>query len=102
MRTTPDENRQIADWIANKLNRSIAPVTIVIPEAGVSMLDAPGQAFHDPEADAALFDQLETRLNQSDKRRIVRLPYHINDPAFADALVAEFKALQSAKVAVSN
>ena len=28
----------------------------LIPEGGVSALDAPGQPFHDPDADAALFD----------------------------------------------
>ena len=98
MRTTPEENRRIAIWIADKLNRSTGPVTIVIPEAGVSMLDAPGQAFHDPEADAALFDTLEDRLTQSDKRRLVRSHHHINDPEFADALVAEFQAVRSAAV----
>lgn len=98
MRTTADENRQIATWIANKLNRSTAPLTLVIPQGGVSMLDAPGQAFHDPQADAALFDELESRLNVSDTRRLIRLPEHINDPAFADALVAEFHAVRSRSV----
>ena len=31
------------------------PVRFLLPEGGVSALDAPGHAFHDPEADAALF-----------------------------------------------
>jgi len=90
MRTMPEENREIARWIVGKLNRATSPVTLLIPEGGVSMLDAPGQPFHDPEADAALFDELETQLQQDNLRRIVRLPHHINDTAFAEALVAEF------------
>lgn len=94
MRTTPDENRQIANWIADKVNRSTSPITILIPEGGVSMLDAPGQAFHDPEANAALFDELEARVEQTEQRKIVRLPHHINDDAFADSLVETFLGLQ--------
>src|SRR5712691_1081856 len=93
MRTTADENRQFARWIAGKLNRSTAPLSLLIPELGVSMLDAPGQSFHDPVADAALFEELEQALVQTDERRIKRLPLHINDPQFAAALVEEFLTL---------
>jgi uncharacterized protein (UPF0261 family) len=90
MRTTVEENRQIARWIAEKVNRSTAPVELLIPERGVSMLDAEGQAFFDIEADRALFDTLEHEILQTDARRVTRHPYHINDAAFAEAIVAAF------------
>lgn len=90
MRTSPDENRQFARWIAEKLNRSSAPVRVLIPEGGVSLLDAPGQAFYDTEADAALFEELESRVHQSSTRQIRRLPLHINDPRFSQALVEAY------------
>ncbi len=93
MRTTADENRQIAEWIAAKLNQASSAVTLLIPEQGVSAIDAAGQAFHDPTADTALFEQLESRVEQSELRRIVRFPLHINDPEFATVLVAEFQRL---------
>lgn len=93
MRTTPEENRQIARWIARKVNRSHAPVTLLIPEKGVSMLDAPGQPFYDPEADSALFEELEESISQDEKRVIRRLPHHINDHAFAAVLVDEYLSL---------
>jgi uncharacterized protein (UPF0261 family) len=93
MRTTPEENRQFARWIASKLNRAEAPFRILIPEGGVSAIDAPGQAFYDPEADAALFDELESAVVPAPGRSIKRLPLHINDPAFARALVEEFLSL---------
>lgn len=93
MRTTPDENRQIARWIADKLNRSTAPLTLLIPELGVSSIDADRQPFHDPDADAALFDELERVVQQSSQRKIKRLPLHINDPVFVAALVEEFLTL---------
>ncbi len=52
MRTTPEENRRMGEWIGDKLNQMDAPVRFFLPEGGVSALDAPGQAFHDPAADA--------------------------------------------------
>jgi uncharacterized protein (UPF0261 family) len=90
MRTTADENREAGRWIAEKLNRCEGPVRLLIPERGVSMLDAPGQPFHDPDADAALFAALSATLVQTDRRRLVRLPLHINDAAFSQALVDSF------------
>jgi uncharacterized protein (UPF0261 family) len=93
MRTTAAENREFARWIARKLNESSAPLVLLAPEGGLSQLDAPGQAFHDPVADGALFDELEASLKQTPSRRLVRLPYHINDPLFAAALVETFLEL---------
>ncbi len=98
MRTTPDENRQIARWIAAKLNRSTAPLTLLIPELGVSVLDAPGQPFHDPVADAALFEELERSIEQTEQRQIRRLPLHINNPKFPAALVEAFSKLNQVMI----
>ena len=49
-------------WIAERLNRCEGPVRFLIPEGGVSGIDAPGQPFHDPDADAALFTAIEQTL----------------------------------------
>ena len=94
MRTTAQENHQFADWIAGKINRFDAQVTMLIPEGGVSALDAPGQPFWDPQADRALFDGLDELVKWTGKRRLIRLPHHINDPAFAEALVTAFLETQ--------
>ncbi len=91
MRTTAEECRQIGRWIAEKLNACEGPVRFLIPEKGVSALDAPGMAFHDPEADAAIFDTIEETLKQTASRRLTRLPLHINDPEFSAALVQNFR-----------
>jgi uncharacterized protein (UPF0261 family) len=56
-------------------------------------MDAPGEPFHDPEADAALFASIETALKQTADRRLVRLPLHINDRAFSAALVETFREI---------
>ncbi|GIT07713.1 MAG: hypothetical protein CM1200mP30_13430 [Pseudomonadota bacterium] len=87
MRTTPEENTLMGEWIAGKLNQMTGPVRFLIPEGGVSSLDAPGQAFHDPEADKALFDSLYNSFQQTSQRKLLRVPAHINDQDFAEALV---------------
>ena len=94
MRTTADENRQFAEWIANKLNRSTVPIQILIPENGVSLIDDEGQPFHDPDADKALFETLEAQIEQTENRQIKRLANNINDPEFAAALVASFQEIR--------
>ena len=90
MRTTAEECAQIGAWIAEKLNACSGPVRFLIPEKGVSALDIDGGAFFDPEADAALFEAIGSTLQQTPDRRLIRLPLHINDPAFARAAVDAF------------
>jgi len=63
------------------------PVRFLIPEGGVSAIDKPGQPFHDPEADRALFAAIEASFRAGADRKLQRLPLHINDEAFAAALV---------------
>lgn len=90
VRTTVEECRRLGAWIGDKLNRCDGPVRFLIPEKGVSALDIEGGAFFDPVADAALFDAIEKSIIWSDRRRLVRLPCHINDPAFADAVASHW------------
>ncbi|MCC6126751.1 MAG: Tm-1-like ATP-binding domain-containing protein [Pirellulales bacterium] len=90
MRTTPEENRRCARWMAAKINRSTAPFLLLIPEKGVSMLDAPGKPFYDPEADRALFEELEAAVQTNSTRQIRRVAAHINEPEFAEALLGAF------------
>jgi uncharacterized protein (UPF0261 family) len=93
MRTIPAENAAMGRWIGDKLNRCAGEVRFLIPEGGVSAIDAPGQPFYDPEADRALFESLEAEVKQTAKRKLIRLPYNLNDPAFAEALAGQFRAI---------
>ncbi len=97
MRTTAEENARMGRWIGERLNEMEGPVRFLIPELGVSALDAPGQPFHDPAADAALFQALEQTVRATQTRQLIRLPHHINDPAFAAALVQHFRALHAGR-----
>jgi len=93
MRTTPEENARFGTWIAAKLNRMTGPARFLLPLGGVSALDAPGQPFWNPQADAALFDALRRDVQQTDQRRLVDVPAHINDPAFAAEAVRQFREI---------
>jgi uncharacterized protein (UPF0261 family)/ABC-type branched-subunit amino acid transport system ATPase component len=90
MRTTAAENQSFGRFIAAKLNQMEGPVRFLLPLKGVSLIDAPGQPFHDPAADRMLFDTLENELRPGPNRRLIKLDMNINDPAYAQALVDHF------------
>ena len=83
MRTTTEECAQLGKIIAEKLNRSTGPVTVLIPWKGVSVISQPGQPFEDGVADELLFDTLKSRLRKDIE--VVEMDCHINDPTFAEA-----------------
>ena len=91
MRTTAAENVEVAEFIAAKLNACDGPVRFLLPEGGVSLLDAPDRPFWDPAANAALFTTIERRVEQTENRKVLRVSANINDPAFAAAVLAEFE-----------
>lgn len=95
MRTTPAENQDIGRFIAAKLNQMEGPVRFLLPLKGVSLIDAPGKPFYDPEADRMLFDTLEKEFRPGPNRRLIKLDMNINDTAFAKALVDHFLEIAS-------
>jgi uncharacterized protein (UPF0261 family) len=85
MRTTPEECAELGRRIARKLTAARGPVSVFVPLRGVSMIDAEGQPFHDPAADAALFDALRAGLDGSPVE-LVELDHNVNDEEFAIAM----------------
>jgi uncharacterized protein (UPF0261 family) len=83
MRTTPEECAQLGSIIAEKLSRSRGPLTVLIPRKALSVISAPGQKFHDPSADRALFDALKATLRKDIE--VIEMDCAINDEAFAEA-----------------
>lgn len=81
MRTNVDENEQLGRILAEKLNASTAAVTVLIPLGGLSMISLPGEPFHMPEADAALFESLKRNLREDIP--VIEMDCHINDAEFA-------------------
>lgn len=81
MRTTPEENERLGRILAEKCNLSTGPVAVLLPLGGISVISAPGQPFHWPEADAALFAAWKAGLRKDIP--VIEYPGAINDPAFA-------------------
>ena len=96
MRTTKEECVAIGEFLARKLAAMPGPARMLLPTGGGSALDAPGMPFHDPDADEALFSTIEHGVGRAGV--VVRLPYHVNDPEFADALVAAWREVTGAEV----
>jgi uncharacterized protein (UPF0261 family) len=93
MRTTAQENEEIGEWIAGRLNRCEGEVRFVLPLGGVSAIDAPGMPFHDPAADEALFAAIRSAFIRTPRRRLIETPHHINDPACAQLLADQFREI---------
>ena len=93
MRTTPEENERMGRWIGERLNQMDGPVRFLLPEGGVSALDAAGQPFWDAEADAALFRALERTVRQTGSRQLIRVKRNINDPEFASTVAGALRPL---------
>ena len=85
MRTTPDECREIGRQIAARLNLSTGPVTVLLPRKAISIISAPGQKFHDPAADTALFEAIRAELRRDIE--VIEMDCAINDAEFAEACV---------------
>ncbi|NOS71562.1 MAG: Tm-1-like ATP-binding domain-containing protein [Verrucomicrobia bacterium] len=83
MRTTADECSKLGGILAEKLNLSTGPVTVMLPLRGGSVISAPGGPFHDPDADKALYTKLKAGLRQGIP--VTEMDCAINDPAFAAA-----------------
>ncbi len=87
MRTTPDENAQMGEWIAARMNEMSGPVRFLLPEGGVSALDAEGMPFHDPEALASLFAAIRDTFKETGNRKLITVPHNLNTREFAQVAV---------------
>lgn len=84
MRTTVEENRQLGEIIAGKLNMSDGPTALMIPLKGVSMLDVEGGPFSGAAEDEMMFNMLRQHIDHS-KIELIELDANINDQLFAVA-----------------
>jgi uncharacterized protein (UPF0261 family) len=91
MRTTAEECRELGQKIAEKVNASTGPVSVLLPLRGISVISAAGGAFHDPEADAALFGALRSALRK--EIPVVEMDVEINAPEFAERCAQELLRL---------
>lgn len=90
MRTTPEESRKLGEEIGVKLSVPSSNTVVLLPNRGVSAIDAAGQSFDDPQARIELFAGIRSKLAElrssaTPAVEVIELGNHINDPAFAEA-----------------
>ncbi|MEM8956139.1 MAG: Tm-1-like ATP-binding domain-containing protein [Verrucomicrobiota bacterium] len=93
MRTNAAECAGLGQILAEKVNAYTAPVTVLLPLKGISVISTEGQPFHDPAADEALFNSIRENLRKDLK--IIELDNAINDAEFAAAAAEALLANRS-------
>ncbi len=91
IRTSREEMAELGRIVAARLAGARGPVVVAIPLGGLSIPNAPGGVFHDPEADAAFLSALRRDLRADIP--VVEVPAHINAPRFADTVLDLFLGL---------
>jgi uncharacterized protein (UPF0261 family) len=94
MRLSEDEMKRVADVMAEKLNRALGPVKVIVPLGGWSSLDRRGTDFYDAELDRAFVDELKKRLKREIEVRDVDAD--LETPEFAQAIVDAFDEIMVA------
>jgi uncharacterized protein (UPF0261 family) len=85
VRTQQNEIEALAKIIGESCNQAQGPWKILVPMKGFSAFDHPDGPLHDPAAPLLFVKMLEKILD--DYANLKTLPYHINDPQFARAII---------------
>jgi uncharacterized protein (UPF0261 family) len=91
IRLSKAEMTAVADAMAEKLNKALGPVKILIPLGGWSSLDKRGTDFYDAELDKAFVVELRKRLKPDIEVREVDMD--LDTPEFAQAIVDVFEEI---------
>ena len=83
-----EDRARVAQVYCERLARAQGPVTFILPLQGSHEWDRPGAPLSDPAAYAAFCAELRAACPAN--VTLVELDAHINDPAFAEAVLAVF------------
>jgi uncharacterized protein (UPF0261 family) len=81
VRMGPEEMKQFAQIIGEKLNKSKGPTYVLIPKKGWSEADKVGMELYDPKTNQIFVEELRNIINPNIP--IEEMDVHISDPAFA-------------------
>lgn len=88
IKTSPPEQRKIADLLAQRLGKARVPTVVLVPLKGFSKLDSGrGTPFYEPGAGRRFAEVLKEKLSNP-LVRLEAMEAHINDPAFAERATA--------------
>ena len=92
VRTGPQELKEMAAILAERCNAASGQLVVLIPLGGFSAFDRPGGPFYEPHAPEIFAQTFKKKLKAGIPLHI--LPFHINDPEFAQALIQAFERLE--------
>jgi len=93
VRSTHAEMKTLSQTIAERCNEAAGPVKMLIPMNGFSAFDHPEGPLYDPDAPRLFAETLQEHL--VDPSIVSLLPYHINDPKFAQSILDAIGQLKS-------
>jgi uncharacterized protein (UPF0261 family) len=85
IQSSNEEMAEVAKVFASKLNGSVGPVVVLVPERGFLEYDRPGARLYNPEGRKIFIDTLQDNLSPAVE--FLRLDCHINDPVYAEKVV---------------
>ena len=91
VRTNAEECAELGRQVAEKANANKAPVLVMVPLKGVSIICQEGQSFFDEDADKALY----SAIREHSEKEVLEYDTDINDPAFAKAERSESRNLRA-------
>lgn len=94
VRADADDYRRIAEHMAGLIANAQGPVAFFVPLGGFSSHDSEQGHLYDPSLPPVFAEHLQKVIPAGVP--VVILPHHINDEAFADALIEQALAFQRA------
>ncbi len=91
VRMNAEELISIAPVYADKLNKARGPVKFLVPLRGWSAPDREGGPLYEPETDRVFIEEMRKRLKPEIEIR--EIDANIEDPVFAEAVVAAFEEI---------
>ncbi len=92
VRADANDYKRVAEHMAGLIKEAKGPVAFYVPLLGFSSHDSEQGHLHDPSLPPVFAEHLQKVMPEGVP--VVVLPYHINDPEFADALIERARAFQ--------
>ena len=83
---TPEERRETARAVGDRLSQATAPVHVILPLKGIEEWDREGEDIHDPEGLGAFMDEMRKVIKEP--IQLSEIDAHINDPEFCETALA--------------
>jgi len=80
------ELKEVAQLMAERLNRGRGPVKVLLPLRGWSEADKEGEPLHDPEGNRAFGREFKKLLKP--EIEVIEIDAHLNEPLYAETAVA--------------